>query len=170
MPLRHDMDQQPIFTDNVSVTGDGSQQHPLSANRTQIISADKKMTVDVGVTHVDQITIENTESAGTTGILIETGASNPGGIEIIDNGSGGIEILSGTGVQVGGVGGATIEAGAESIELQAGVGITMNGSLGFFGTSPVTQPTVTGSKGGNAALASLCTALADLGLIVNNTT
>jgi len=43
-------------------------------------------------------------------------------------------------------------------------------NVGFYGTAPVAKPTVTGSKGGNAALASLITALAGLGLIVDNTT
>jgi hypothetical protein len=41
--------------------------------------------------------------------------------------------------------------------------------MGFFNTAPVAKPTVTGSRGGNAALASLLTALANLGLITNNT-
>jgi hypothetical protein len=41
--------------------------------------------------------------------------------------------------------------------------------LAFHGTAPIAKPTVTGSRGGNAALASLCTALANLGLIVNST-
>ena len=41
--------------------------------------------------------------------------------------------------------------------------------LGFYGAAPVVKPTVTGSKGGNAALASLITALANLGLIVDST-
>lgn len=40
--------------------------------------------------------------------------------------------------------------------------------LGFFGTNPVVKPTVTGSRGGNAALASLLTALAGEGLIVDS--
>lgn len=43
------------------------------------------------------------------------------------------------------------------------------GKVGFFNASPVAKPTVTGSRGGNAALASLLTALADLGLITNST-
>ncbi len=43
-------------------------------------------------------------------------------------------------------------------------------TLAFFGAAGATQPTVTGSRGGNAALASLLTALANLGLIVNSTT
>jgi hypothetical protein len=42
--------------------------------------------------------------------------------------------------------------------------------LGFFNTTPVVKPTVTGSRGGNAALASLLTALANYGLITNSTT
>jgi len=41
--------------------------------------------------------------------------------------------------------------------------------IGFYGATTITKPTVTGSRGGNAALASLCTALANLGLITNST-
>ena len=40
-------------------------------------------------------------------------------------------------------------------------------NLGFFNTTPTTKPTVSGSRGGNAALASLLTALAGLGLIID---
>lgn len=49
---------------------------------------------------------------------------------------------------------------------------TLDGSgnkLGFHGATSVTQQTVTGSRGGNAALASLLTKLATLGLIVDGT-
>ena len=42
---------------------------------------------------------------------------------------------------------------------------TSTGEIGFFGVSPVAQPAVSGSDGGNAALGSLLTALVDLGLI-----
>jgi hypothetical protein len=41
--------------------------------------------------------------------------------------------------------------------------------IGFFGRTPATRQTVTGSKGGNAALASLVTALHNLGLITDST-
>jgi len=44
------------------------------------------------------------------------------------------------------------------------------GSVGFFTTTPITKRTVTGSRGGNAALTSLLTQLAAYGLIVNSTT
>lgn len=48
-----------------------------------------------------------------------------------------------------------------------------NGSavkIGFFGAGGVVQPTVSGSRGGNAALANLLTALANLGLVIDSTT
>jgi hypothetical protein len=43
------------------------------------------------------------------------------------------------------------------------------GQVGFQGTNPIAKPTVTGAKGGNAALASLLTALANYGLITDST-
>ncbi len=42
--------------------------------------------------------------------------------------------------------------------------------IGFFATTPAAKPTVSGSRGGNAALASLLTGLAGLGLITDSTT
>ena len=46
-----------------------------------------------------------------------------------------------------------------------------NGAVGFYGTTPVAaKPTVSGSRGGNAALADLLTKLASLGLIADSTT
>ena len=42
--------------------------------------------------------------------------------------------------------------------------------VGFLGAAAVTRPTVSGSRGANAALASLLTALATLGLITDSTT
>lgn len=44
-----------------------------------------------------------------------------------------------------------------------------NGALGFFNTLPITQPTITGSRGGNVALASLLTQGASLGLWIDGT-
>lgn len=42
--------------------------------------------------------------------------------------------------------------------------------LAFFNGTPVTQPTITGAHGSNAALQSLITALASMGLIIDGTT
>ena len=44
------------------------------------------------------------------------------------------------------------------------------GVVGFFGATPAARQTVSGAKGGNTALASLITALANLGLITDTTT
>lgn len=73
-------------------------------------------------------------------------------------------------------------ANADSLQVGSGVlleasgDVTIGGalnhdgaSLGFFGTAPAAKPTVTGSRGGNAALASLLTELAGLGLITDST-
>lgn len=46
----------------------------------------------------------------------------------------------------------------------------LTSQLGFFSATPVSKPTVTGSRGANAALASLLTALANLGLLTDSTT
>ncbi|HXI19350.1 MAG TPA: hypothetical protein VNM48_23535, partial [Chloroflexota bacterium] len=45
-----------------------------------------------------------------------------------------------------------------------------NGQLGFFGATQISKPAVTGSRGGNAALASFLTQMATLGLITDSTT
>lgn len=49
---------------------------------------------------------------------------------------------------------------------QIGTGTTQK--LAFYGSTPVVKPSVTGAKGGNAALASLLTQLAALGLITDS--
>jgi hypothetical protein len=48
--------------------------------------------------------------------------------------------------------------------------ITADDKLGFFNAAPIVKPTVSGSKGANAALTSLITALKNLGLITDTTT
>jgi hypothetical protein len=47
---------------------------------------------------------------------------------------------------------------------------TTAGTIGFYGGAGAVKPAITGSRGGNAALASLLTQLAALGLITNSTT
>jgi hypothetical protein len=58
------------------------------------------------------------------------------------------------------------------IITQGGTGHIVAGSneqLGFYGsTAPVAKQTITGSKGANAALTSLLTALANMGLITDS--
>ena len=63
-------------------------------------------------------------------------------------------------------------AGTGLIDLGGGACDTkINGGVGFYGASTVSsRPAVTGSRGGNAALASLLTQLATQGLITDSTT
>jgi hypothetical protein len=83
----------------------------------------------------------------------------------------------GSGFPVGATTEATIhlssdDAGERQITLAATelfIGISSSATIGFFGAAGVSKPTVTGSRGGNAALASLLTALANLGLITDST-
>jgi len=56
-------------------------------------------------------------------------------------------------------------AGLRDKELQCGSGIAVWGSA-----PPASQPTITGSRGGNAALASLLTEIAATGLVIDGTT
>jgi hypothetical protein len=61
--------------------------------------------------------------------------------------------------------------GAADVTIDPARNIKMSGTgLGFFGTPAIAKPTVSGSKGGNAALTSLITALANYGLITDSTT
>ena len=54
-------------------------------------------------------------------------------------------------------------------ELEVDGALNHDGStVGFYGTTPAAKPTVTGSRGANAALASLITALAGLGLVTDS--
>lgn len=62
---------------------------------------------------------------------------------------------------------------ADYAGTREGVRVEADGTqarVGFFGGSAATKPTITGSRGGNAALAALLTALASLGLITDSTT
>lgn len=46
----------------------------------------------------------------------------------------------------------------------------LGSNLGFYNATPIAKPTVSGSRGGNAALASLLTALATQGLLTDSST
>lgn len=57
-----------------------------------------------------------------------------------------------------------------SLAAIRGANINTSGGIGLNGATPIPKPTITGSKGGNAALASLLTALDSRGDITNSTT
>jgi hypothetical protein len=86
-----------------------------------------------------------------------------------------IDNLMGQSSQITGGSADNFELYQPSGEIQLNVGATKalrvgGGVLGFFNATPVIKPTITGSKGANAALGSLLTALANLGLITDSTT
>jgi hypothetical protein len=64
-----------------------------------------------------------------------------------------------------GSGAVVVKAGNGAVKIQAN-----NTGLGFHGAAPVAKPTITGSRGGNAALTSLLTQLNATGLINDQTT
>lgn len=71
--------------------------------------------------------------------------------------------------------GPSAVSGTAEISLTAalatmGAALRVNGNVGFYNTAPIAKPAAAGSRGGNAALASLLTALANLGLITDSTT
>lgn len=55
-----------------------------------------------------------------------------------------------------------------TVESDGGV-VLANTQLGFYGATAAVKPTITGSRGANAALASLLTELATLGLLTDST-
>jgi len=82
------------------------------------------------------------------------------------NASGGIAYSA-----LGATGTHTWYQGAARTQMMqiSSAGLSVTGNIGFYGTAAQAKPTVTGSRGANAALTSLCTALATLGLITNST-
>lgn len=64
-----------------------------------------------------------------------------------------------------------IGAGFDILNFESNGGLRHASTrLGFYNTAPIVKPAATGSRGGNAALASLLTQLANLGLITDSTT
>lgn len=62
----------------------------------------------------------------------------------------------------------TAGAGAGGGTTELNTGLKVVGNVGFYNTAPAAKPTISGSRGGNAALASLLTGLAGLGLITDS--
>jgi hypothetical protein len=108
----------------------------------------------------------STALSGDTGVLV---SSAQGGARLLAGGSNGPAVdLSGP------------DLGDNRLELTLGitaptptlVSVLTGGVVltGFNGETPIAKPTVAGSRGGNAALASLLTALDALGLLTDSTT
>ena len=74
-----------------------------------------------------------------------------------------------TGVRLGGDPLVSLYRSAPGV-LKTDGALAIGGAAGFNGVTPPAKPTVTGSRGGNAALASLLAALAATGLLTDSTT
>jgi hypothetical protein len=74
-----------------------------------------------------------------------------------------------TGIRLGGDTLVTLYRSASGV-LKTDGDLAVGGAVGFNGAPPAAKPTVSGSRGGNAALGELLTALAASGLITDATT
>lgn len=68
------------------------------------------------------------------------------------------------------VSGSSINIGQNASSTYLNLGNSSGGTLSFFNAGGTTKQTITGSRGGNAALASLLTALQSHGLLTDSTT
>jgi hypothetical protein len=76
-----------------------------------------------------------------------------------------VRLTNGGAVLIGRSSGLT---GAGDLDVQGNTRLV--GNVGFYNTTPVAKPTLTGSRAGNPAVASIAAALATLGLATNSTT
>lgn len=65
---------------------------------------------------------------------------------------------------------ARVDDRLDAIKATADAAVPRTGNIGFYGSTPISKPTVSGSRGGNAAVASLLAQLVALGLITDVTT
>lgn len=110
--------------------------------------------VSVGTSGTGFLTI-----GGSDGTDISNTGPNTFGMQINDDSTAGMQIT-----EIGS-GGIVVDGGTSGLML-----VPASGKLGFNGATPIVKRTVTGSRGGNAALASLLTALANLGLLTDSST
>lgn len=126
--------------------------------------------------------ISNNRDVSIPGSLSVTGASSLAGAVTITGAVTGTSAQFNNGLRIGTAYSAIdVASGAGGLYLSGAPGalnhllINSSGHLsigqrvGFNGTTPIAKPTVSGSRGGNAALDSLLTALANYGLITNST-
>lgn len=167
-------------TDNAVARFDGTS-GVLLQNSTVIIGDDGSLTITGNLTDAGNLLVRDSNTAPTKGYRFRTSGG------ALDTESGGQDWFWSTFPNADFSGTQNnyfrMEAGAAILHVTAetrfdatafGARVhTINGvanTLGFHGATPVAQQAVTGSRGGNAALASLLTALDTLGLIDDQTT
>lgn len=126
----------------VTIAGTGAGGITLAAN--VAVTGGGGLTVNAAMTVGGSLT--------TTGAVMTVGGATNNALQILPGNAPGNDIIlfsTGTG------------------NLNMGIN-TIFQSVGFNGSTPLGKPTVTGSRGGNAALASLLTALKNTGLLTDN--
>lgn len=139
-----------------------------SANFTQFINLDATAQFLVNNSVGGPVRLLGNNLAGAIQLL-----AGLNGKVTIDGQLGGTTLVQGpvvhiTGVELAGSSVVINGAGAPGTEVVGSLQI--DNQIGFYGTTPINQRTVIGSRGGNAALASLLSQLAAYGLIVDGTT
>ena len=121
------------------------------------------------------------DSTGTQAILMHAtgGAGGTNQIGLSANGLGtfdeGFMYVHSTGSAIGFDDDGTfdgLEVANAQVQMVIASGVRFRADatgLGFFGSTPIAKPAITGSRGGNAALADLLTDLASYGLITDST-
>ena len=107
--------------------------------------------------------LEGGDGASSGGDITIRSGSTFGGF------SGSINISAGQGGAAGN-GILTLQQGAMLAEYSGGGDDPVIHKIGFFNTTPIVKPTITGSRASGAALQDLLTQLASLGLITDSTT
>lgn len=106
------------------------------------------------------------------GLRVRAGTANVNGLDIAGGNAGQSITLAAYGADAN-IGIAAQGKGTGTSRLRAGDGtdkvMWSNAGVGFHGTNPVAKQTITGSRGGNAALADLLTKLAAIGIITDGT-
>lgn len=133
--------------------------------------------VNMWTANAGSLTIGNTAGGGpttmlsTTGFLFETtgtvafdvtAAATGNSVNLFTGNAGNVSIgVSGLQTQVS----SNFRANENAV-----IAGTTTDTVGFYGATGIARPTITGSRGGNVALANLLTQLDNMGLIQNSTT
>lgn len=106
-----------------------------------------------------KLVVDGTTFSGAEKFRVVSGSSRLEGQLVVT--TGGINVTGGANIANG------ITTSGDFVQSSGNFSLP-NASLGFFGSAPNTKQTVTGSRGGNAALQSLLSALANYGLVVDS--
>ena len=120
----------------------------------------------------DTFAISSGGATGPTALTVQTDVITGGSVRIHGSAAVGDSVNSVTRLRVKGASSTSSDYALVVLNSSSTAMLVVRNDnrLGFFGATEVARPTVTGSRGGNAALASALTALASLGLVTDSST